>query len=66
MLRIIIVSIAILTFACANNISTSQSSPASTPATISEGSEKKLTSFDGQKAFAHVKAQVDFGPRPAG
>lgn len=22
--------------------------------------------FDGEKAYAHVKAQVDFGPRPAG
>ncbi|MBO0797435.1 MAG: M28 family peptidase [Blastocatellia bacterium] len=66
MLRVIIVSIAILTFACANNIATSQGSPASTPAAVSDGSEKKLTSFDGQRAFAHVKAQVDFGPRPAG
>ena len=24
------------------------------------------TGFDGQKAFAHVRAQVEFGPRPAG
>lgn len=24
------------------------------------------TGFDGEKAFAHVRAQVDFGPRPAG
>lgn len=66
MLRVIIVSVAILTFACANNISTSQSSPVSTPAAVSKDSEKKLTSFDGQRAFAHVKAQVDLGPRPAG
>jgi len=25
-----------------------------------------VTGFDGEKAFAHVRAQVDFGPRPAG
>ncbi|MBK6796430.1 MAG: M28 family peptidase [Acidobacteria bacterium] len=28
--------------------------------------QQKSTDFNGDKAFAHVKAQVEFGPRPAG
>ena len=28
--------------------------------------QKKTTTFDGERAFNHVKAQVEFGPRPAG
>jgi glutaminyl-peptide cyclotransferase len=63
MLRIFIVSIAILTFACANKVSSSQTDPAPSPAA---GSDKKRTAFDGERALAHVKAQVEFGPRPAG
>jgi glutaminyl-peptide cyclotransferase len=74
MLRIIVGSIAILTFACANNVSSSQKGPdaASSPAAASIAasdksvSDKKRTDFDGEKALAHVKAQVEFGPRPAG
>jgi glutaminyl-peptide cyclotransferase len=33
--------------------------PTSTP-------QSKTTPFDGDRAFGHVKAQVEFGPRPAG
>jgi glutaminyl-peptide cyclotransferase len=79
MLRIFIGFIAILTFACANNVMSSQKAPdtASSPAAAStaasdknasdkNASDKKRTDFDGEKALAHVKAQVEFGPRPAG
>ena len=66
MLRIFIFSIAILTFACANNVSKPQNGIAAKPPASSESSEKKHTSFDGERALAHVKAQVEFGPRPAG
>jgi glutaminyl-peptide cyclotransferase len=59
MLRIIIGFIVLLTFAYANIAI--QSSPKD-----NEPSPKKKTRFDGERALAHVKAQVDFGPRPAG
>lgn len=52
-----------LTFACDRSKAPS-AEPAATPAPAVE--QKLTTPFDGQKAFAHVKAQVDFGPRPAG
>lgn len=69
MLRIFIISIAILTFACANNLSSppnSSDAPSGAAASSADKSEKKRTAFDGERALAHVKAQVDFGPRPAG
>jgi glutaminyl-peptide cyclotransferase len=63
MLRIFIGFIAILTFACANNIYSSQKDPTSSP---DKNPDKKRTAFDGERALAHVKQQVEFGPRPAG
>ncbi len=69
MLRIFILSIAILTFACANNLSSTPESSGSSSradASSADKSEKKRTAFDGERALAHVKAQIDFGPRPAG
>jgi glutaminyl-peptide cyclotransferase len=63
MIRIFIIFIAILTFACANKVSSSQKDSAPSPAA---DSDKKRTAFDGERALAHVKAQVEFGPRPAG
>jgi Zn-dependent M28 family amino/carboxypeptidase len=36
--------------------------PTPTPAPVQHPS----TGFDGERALSHVKAQVDFGPRPAG
>jgi hypothetical protein len=40
---------------------------ASKPATASSTPEaQKTTAFDAERAFKHVKAQVEFGPRPAG
>ncbi len=38
-----------------------QATPSPTPAAAA-----RTTAFDGERAFGHVKAQVDFGPRPAG
>jgi Zn-dependent M28 family amino/carboxypeptidase len=43
--------------ACAKDAATSVPSP--TP-------ERQTTPFDGERALAHVRAQVEFGPRPAG
>jgi glutaminyl-peptide cyclotransferase len=63
MLRIFIGFIAILTFACANNVTSSQKDTASSPVA---SPNKERTAFDGERALAHVKAQVEFGPRPAG
>ncbi|MCI0660960.1 MAG: M28 family peptidase [Acidobacteria bacterium] len=36
------------------------------PTTVKKSDNKMTTDFDGARAFAHVKAQVDLGPRPAG
>jgi glutaminyl-peptide cyclotransferase len=62
--------VASLLFACANGAGSSKPAVENTPApkTGAEGEEKtkKTTAFDGERAFNHVKAQVEFGPRPAG
>lgn len=62
-----------LPLACANNAASTSSSPASATAVApAENAEQKkapaqkTTAFDGDRAFQHVKAQVAFGPRPAG
>lgn len=66
----ILLFIATLTLACAN--SAKETKPAAGPwpasTTISGQSDKasRTTSFDGERAFSHVKAQVEMGPRPAG
>lgn len=55
------------TLACANQSASSRSTadlPAAAKATSSE--TRPTTPFNEEKAFSHVKAQVDFGPRPAG
>jgi Zn-dependent M28 family amino/carboxypeptidase len=58
-----------LTLACADGASSSKPSVENTPAQRA-GAEKedktKTTAFDGERAFNHVKAQVEFGPHPAG
>jgi hypothetical protein len=62
---------AIITLACANDAASSKKAasiepgPTQTPASRSDN-DSKTTGFDGDRAFAHVKAQVEFGPRPAG
>jgi glutaminyl-peptide cyclotransferase len=57
--------ICLLTFACAKDGAASKTTtePAATP---TAAQAKKTTAFDGERAFNHVKAQVEFGPRPAG
>jgi glutaminyl-peptide cyclotransferase len=57
------------TLACANEavVPKKPEGVAQTPSSGSvDGSGKKTTSFDGERAFNHVKAQVGFGPRPMG
>jgi hypothetical protein len=75
MFRIFILITAIITLACANNAESSkkaagdESGQKQTPASGSDNARSdtsKTTGFDGDRAFAHVKAQVEFGPRPAG
>ncbi len=63
-----ILVIAMIAFSCSSDSSVSNKpapSPESSSASKSE-SDKKTTGFDGERAFNHVKAQVEFGPRPAG
>lgn len=57
-----------LHLACANATTTVQpasQSPSPSASPISD-KEKKTTAFDAERAFKHVKTQVEFGPRPAG
>jgi hypothetical protein len=55
------------TFACANGSSPSKPTVENTPAQKAESDKAKMTTaFDGERAFNHVKTQVEFGPRPAG
>jgi Zn-dependent M28 family amino/carboxypeptidase len=78
-MKLLLLLAAVLTFACAD--SSNPAKPAAEPAATrkagadsSAGADKankdekaKMTTmFDGDRAFAHVKAQVGFGPRPAG
>jgi glutaminyl-peptide cyclotransferase len=57
-----------ITFACAGNgVSpnpAAQGTPSASAATPSKPASG--TGFDAERAFGHVKAQVAFGPRPAG
>src|SRR5262245_19179506 len=61
--------IAALMLACADGASSWTRSVENSPAPTA-GAEKedktKTTAFDGERAFNHVKAQVEFGPHPAG
>jgi len=59
---------AALNLACANNSSSSASKAEGTPSATATASpdKPKTTEFDAERAFAHVKAQVGFGPHPAG
>jgi Zn-dependent M28 family amino/carboxypeptidase len=72
MLRsIAIIAAAILLFACQDGSTASKSaSPVAQTASVSpspaDDTRKQTTDFDADRAFNHVKAQVAFGPRPAG
>src|SRR5215510_8635399 len=68
-LRIAGLLIALLLFACADGAGSSKPSVENAPApTVGAGKEDKTktTAFDGERAFNHVKSQVEFGPHPAG
>jgi hypothetical protein len=55
------------TLACANQSASSRPLADATPTpTASPDGAPRTTPFDGDRAFAHVKTQVGFGPRPAG
>jgi glutaminyl-peptide cyclotransferase len=60
--------VALVTLACASGafVARRESVPNTSPTPAKKPEEKMATDFDGERAFAHVKAQVDFGPRPAG
>lgn len=59
--------ICVLSLACANSDVASKSAPAPTTSIANESEQaKKTTDFNGERAFNHVKTQVEFGPRPAG
>ncbi len=66
-MRLILLFIAAFTFSCANSADSAKPAvdSAATPKAESDDA-KKTTTFDGERAFNHVKAQVEFGPRPAG
>ncbi len=58
-------------FACANGANPSKPAVENSPAHRADQGDKtdkakKTTAFDGERAFNHVKAQVELGPRPAG
>jgi len=64
---------AVFTFACANGANPTKPAVENTPAHKAESDQTKgadkaktTTAFDGERAFNHVKAQVEFRPRPAG
>ncbi len=57
---------ALLLFACESGSTASKPAVEATPATKSETDNPKTTAFEAERAFNHVKAQVEFGPRPAG
>jgi Zn-dependent M28 family amino/carboxypeptidase len=61
---------AIFTLACSNSASSTrigaEIAPSPLPSPASSSTNEKTTDFDGERAFAHVKTQVEFGPRPAG
>src|SRR5262245_20861448 len=54
---------AALMLACADGAGSSRPT-AENP--VNEDKPAATTAFDGERAFNHVKAQVEFGPHPAG
>jgi Zn-dependent M28 family amino/carboxypeptidase len=57
---------AALMFACADSASSSKPAGENAPAQKARAEDDRVTAFDGERAFNHVKAQVEFGPRPPG
>lgn len=63
----LLLSICVLSLACANSeVASKPAATATTSATAELEQAKKTTDFSGERAFNHVKTQVEFGPRPAG
>lgn len=72
-MRLILLLAASFTFACADGSSSPKPAVEPAPAQKAESNQseradksKTTTAFDGERAFNHVKTQVEFGPRPAG
>lgn len=66
-MRLILLFIAAFTFSCANSADSAKPAVDNAATAKAESDDaKKTTEFDGERAFNHVKAQVEFGPRPAG
>jgi len=67
--QVLLVIVALM-LACADGASSSKPTVENTPAqktgAENEDKTKTTTAFDGERAFNHVKAQVEFGPRPPG
>jgi Zn-dependent M28 family amino/carboxypeptidase len=65
---ILIILISLISPACSSSQSKGSGAPTATasPASAETQTPKRSTPFDAERAFAHVKAQVDIGPRPAG
>ncbi len=63
----ILLLITALALSCANSADSAKPAVenATTPKAETDDS-KKTTAFDGERAFNHVRALVEFGPRPAG
>ncbi len=61
---------AAMALACADGAGSSkpavENAPAQKAGVEKDEDAKKTTAFDGERAFNHVKAQVEFGPRPPG
>src|SRR5262249_2190163 len=68
MVRVFFLLIIGFIIACTDNSAPVKPSVAGSPTPPATGSESKkmTTAFDSERAFGHVKKQVEFGPRPAG
>ncbi|MFN0083830.1 MAG: M28 family peptidase [Blastocatellia bacterium] len=55
-----------LTISCGGNPTSSAVVPPQTPSGGAPSPDPRTTRFEAERAFNHVKAQVEFGPRPAG
>lgn len=63
----LLLTVCTLSLGCANGDVASKPTATPTASATSESEQaKKTTDFSGEHAFNHVKAQVAFGPRPAG
>ncbi len=61
----LVLTVALFSLACMDEGASSRQVAVASPSTAGTV-EPKSTPFDGEKALAHVKAQVEFGARPAG